>query len=1129
MNVYVIVAIILFFYLSLAWFAGAFLQLHGASLWILRSGLALIGLMAAGVFLWFHRRVQRQQTATPAQSAAAADEISILLRQVEQKLRVSKQNSLGSLPVVFILGELNSAKTSTVIHSGLEPELLAGHVIQDGDVAPTSTINVWYARNTVFIEVAGKLLSDAHLWMRLLRQTRPKQISAALGKGEQSPRAALICVECDGLSSAQSSAQKLGSRLKEMAQSLGAAFPVYVLFTKLDRLPHFADFVGNFTMQESAQIFGATVTKAKTDGVFAEEESHRLSKAFDQLVYSVAEKRSEYLSRETVAEKLPGVYEFPRELRKIRTQAVQLLVEMTRPTQLSTNPFLRGFYFSGVRPVVVNEAVSVAVPAKASVAGSGATRMFNFADATAAPPQNAPQRTVQSRKVPEWTFLPHLFTEIILRDRTAFASSNRSTKVDKLRRILMATAAVIFLFIASALVMSFFNNRALEQEAKRTGAFLASGALSPSDLPSVDQLRQLERLRAVTSTLNEYRNGAPLSYRFGLYAGDRIYSDVRRIYFQSFRRLLLEPTQARIISKLKQLPDISASSDDFIEPYNSLKAYLITRSFPDKSTPEFLGPALLSRWLGGQSLDSERVKLARAQFDFYSDELRRGVPITGIEEAEAVKHARGYLTSGGFENIYRRVLFVVGGNRPPINFNRLYQGSATYVINSYEVPSAFTKDGFKAMQEVIRNPEKFFQGEDWVLGEAASSGLSAGLRQQLQVRYTSDYVNHWRKFIKATSVVRYPSFQDAANKLQNLSGNTSFLLQLFTLAGQHTSVELSEIANEFQPLQLVAGRPEQLVSAANQPYAQGLQQLQQGATLLASTPPADPVASTAGMTAIGTAKAAVNQVLAPARIDNEIQAPVKALLLAPIFSVEELMRNRVPGSGPLCEAFRSLASKYPFNPTATLEASPEELRSFFQPASGTLWAYYDANYKNLLLRQGSDFVVGNSPVHIPPGFLAFLHRSAIITDALFPPGSQAAAPHLAFTLHQPLNNSIDRLNLEIQGKTLSGPGGSSQQFVWPGEGLQGVRLSVSYSGGNQFVFPAWPGAWGVFRFFQDARRFTPNGTGYELEWPLEYNGRPVTRQDGTPIIVRYELEGAAAQLFQKTFFQGLHCSTIGTR
>src|SRR5205807_3280594 len=55
------------------------------------------------------------------------------------------------------------------------------------------------------------------------------------------------------------------------------------------------------------------------------------------------------LDRENEPANVAGVYEFPRELGKLRKNLNQYLVELCKPSQLSANPYLRGFYFTGIR------------------------------------------------------------------------------------------------------------------------------------------------------------------------------------------------------------------------------------------------------------------------------------------------------------------------------------------------------------------------------------------------------------------------------------------------------------------------------------------------------------------------------------------------------------------------------------------------------------------------------------------------------------------------------------------------------------------------------------------------------------------------------------------------------------
>src|SRR5947208_454597 len=119
--------------------------------------------------------------------------------------------------------------------------------------------------------------------------------------------------------------------------------------------------VRGLNQEEASEVLGATLpVRSLATGVYAEEETRRLTKAFDELFYSLAEKRLDLLAREHESENLPAIYEFPRELRKVRNLLVQFLLAVARPSQLSVNPFLRGFYFSDVRPVVIEYVLAAA-------------------------------------------------------------------------------------------------------------------------------------------------------------------------------------------------------------------------------------------------------------------------------------------------------------------------------------------------------------------------------------------------------------------------------------------------------------------------------------------------------------------------------------------------------------------------------------------------------------------------------------------------------------------------------------------------------------------------------------------------------------------------------------------------
>jgi type VI secretion system protein ImpL len=450
-------------------------------------------------------------------------------------------------------------------------------VYQNGNVTPTRTANVWFSRRSLFVEAGGQLAADAAKWSKLIARLEPR--SPVMGKGEQAPRAALICFDCEVFTraaaqeAAVNSARALRARLGEISQAMGINLPVYVLFTKADRVPFFTEFFRNLTNDEAGQVLGVTLPMLgrRSEGVYGDEETARLTGNFERLFRSLADARPEFLARETDGGKLPATYEFPREFRKLRTTAVQFLVDLCRPSQLTVGPFLRGFYFTGVRPVLINESAPVA-PAAGEAAGygssSGATGIFHVGGRpqAAAP---APQPAGATRKVPQWVFLGHLFHHVLLADRGALGASGSSTKSSRGRRILLAVGAGLCLLLATAFTVSFFRNHGLESQVRDAAQGIASGESTGADLASLPSLQKLETLRQSMETLASYhRDGAPWSYRWGLYAGDDLYPEARRLYFARFKQLLFGQTQGNIQRFLTSLP--ATRGPEYSPTYNAL-------------------------------------------------------------------------------------------------------------------------------------------------------------------------------------------------------------------------------------------------------------------------------------------------------------------------------------------------------------------------------------------------------------------------------------------------------------------------------------------------------------------------------------------------------------------------------
>lgn len=1120
---------VLIFILSLvlAWMAGPVLHVQGTALLILRIVFVLLGVIAATIILVLHFRKQKREGST--KNVQGNTELETLLRDAEKKLASAQRTgakTLDSLPLLYMLGESNAAKTTTVLKSGLDPELLAGQIYRDQDIVATTVTNLWYTQQCVIVEAGDAVRRSPQLWGKLVRRTRPKAYRAAMGS--QAPiRAAVVCMSCEhflGTAATEAitaSARATNQMLRDLAQQLGTEVPVYVILTKLDRVPGFTEYVRNLTNDEVSQALGiATARSEASSGLYAEQATREVTNSLDQLIFSLGEFRLEMMSRENDQRNVDPVYEFPRELRKLRNNLTTYLVELARPSQLNANPYLRGFYFTGVRAHIVEQMVSAATQTpQAAPADAGATRMFSLQQMQAAAAPAAPQ--VVAQKVAQWAFLPRLFPVAILQDRSALSGTSNSGRTHTFRRIVFATVSVLLLIYLLGLVVSYGNNSKLEHEISSSASALPARTVPTTMLASTQELMSLDQLRQALVQLEGYQqNGPPLMYRWGIYHGNDLLEAARRIYFDRFQRLLLANTQGNIISTLAALPATPQAGADYTAAYNPLRAYLITTSNADKSTPEFLTPVLTQYWLNGKTPETDQQKqLAQQQFDFYANELRRGNPYSIAPAMPAVTHARTYLGSfGGYDRIYQNMLAAANKVNPPIDFNRAFPGSSSTVVEGHVVPGAFSRNGFTFMQDAIQHPDRYFSGEAWVLGDQAPPSLDrSNLTQQLAGRYLTDYQTEWRTYLRQAAVVKYSGLPDAGQKLQVLSNPSSPLLALIYTASHNTAVANPDISKEFQPTQALVPpeSADKLMSAGNTGYINSLVALQGAVSQVAQDPTAanNPAAVQPIIGAAVSAHGAVSQAAQAFNIDPQghVEQVVIALMQAPINSVEEAVRGQRPaqangGGKGFCSGFSALMTKFPFASSSTVEATPADVAAVFQPGSGSLWQFYDATLKPLLIPQGTTYVPApTAPIKLNPAFVHFFNQAAALSGTFYPAGS--TSPSLSFTAHILPSKGIQSVTLAVDAQRLSGAD-ISKQFTWSAQTAQQAQILANYGSGSLPL--QFNGTWAIFHLI-DKGKVEQAGPPVRLAYPLEIANTPIV-VDNTPLVVRIELSGPNAGL-----------------
>ena len=839
-------AVIFLIYEVLVWgFSLVFLA--DSSSILIGSVLTICGLTLLGVYVLVARlsaKANAPAAAPPAGPAPVApapppagappreesDAIAALIAEANGRLAQSPQlarerarSAITDFPTYIVFGSEASGKTSLFLASGLDLELLAGQAHRESTVVPTRLANIWFGGNSVVVEAAGQFFSgDPSRWGNFVGMFRPARGKSAMSKvfaaeARANVRAIIYC--CDvtaflGIPDAArqtAMAQRAQQHLREAAQILGADLPVYVVFTKADGITYFGDYFSRLTDAEDQQILGCTLpqaprSQAMSAEAYASAETARLTGTLNNLYVSLADKRLIFLERENDRRRKPAIYEFPRELRRIRASLVQFLVDVFRPNPLQPNPSLRGFYFTGTRKVAA--AGFASEQSRQSVTGlhkvGEVTRIFRPEDFRLEQESPGAGGGGREQLVTRWAFAGDLWRSILRAGQSAVAPVAVNRRQENLQRLIFGAIAGVSALALLLFAVSWVRNRSLLGDVQTAAA--ACEAVPPHTAPTLRHLQEIDQLREQLATLVDYdETRPPLSMRFGLYSGGRVIDAARHVYFTRFREYFLNDIVRRLEGGLSTLPAEQTEAHPYQAVYTDLKTYRTISHSPAEAScapDSAFSTSLLAIWRADRSLDAESEKLARANFDFYVDALKRKrIPeelMVSSKDQPVVKRGRDYLNAfKGIEPQYHRIIEQVNQEIPTtarlsdLTHNTKYR-SALRVAD--QVDSAFTAKGWERVQQLIETAAEGRTSDSCVLGTGLGSRLAAVLpgggadvKRQLREMYIREYMQRWTDFLGKASALPYSSCGDASEKLDLLKDNYSPMLAVVLLAAENTT------------------------------------------------------------------------------------------------------------------------------------------------------------------------------------------------------------------------------------------------------------------------------------------------------------------------------------------------------
>ena len=1101
------------------------LGLSGPLYYGLLGLLGVLGLVLAGSVYWFASKVMKGRAAPPV--TPEADELSGLIANARRRLESaeSTKSPFSELPLLLILGPPGSAKSSLVVESELQAELLAGNAPGGGTPDPTRTANIWYTDRTIYLEAAHSVTSDDDLWRLLLEAIRPRRLRASFTSQGQAARAVVICLparaflngsERDAL---QRLAQELRTRLFEMADELGTQLPVYVVLTKMDEVPHFEDFVRNFTDEEAQRVLGTTLPYLDLSEAanYVAGQTARAASALEAIFRSLALKRLRFLGRETVAQRAASAYEFPREFKKLQNPIVRFVVELVRPSQLDVSPFLRGIYFVGRRTVEVRAAPQAVERAPDPGSSFGATRIFSAADLSAPPPapSTAPGRGLQ------WVFLPRILRDVVLRDRSVLELTTGGSKVTKLRRLVFTGALALIGIVGLQSTWSFFSNRSL---AARVQADIATLGQLPQGQPTVGALAALDSVRLRVEELADREERRPLLRQIlhvGLYRGSQLYATLRPAYFRAFEGSLYGVARDSLVSVLAGLPRAPDETTDYLSTYNRLRSYLILTDTAQASTEEFLAPQLLQHTPG---LGSEEARtLAEAQYLFFARELQRENPFprTTVDEA-LVTSTRQFLgQAGGFAPFYARMVGLAGaGNRD------LPAQSLNGLMLADPVRAAFTSSGRQFVEQWLGQPaDSIVQTEEWVVGTEIDVPEPAEVVDSLGARYSREYVAAWRRHVLSAAVVPFgSSARQAADRIDELVTSPGSLGEYTMIVGINQTADA--LNTEFQPIgafwqtdtlginQAAGPSPEAdaylsaldalgnqlgvLADALNSNDPAGVSEQAQGVRDRAATArtAARDLSSNFGRV---PEYAALRQV-----VTNLINYPIDRAetIAGGAVRIAEVSPLREQGD-QFCTAFAGeVGDKFPFASAADApSASLDEIGRVFRRDDGRVWNLGRFLEDNGYAQRAADLYEPSPGSPINSRFLDFLGSARRFSRGLYPEGS--SSPLVQFSV-QPVRHPNATLYFQFEGRRVecSASSCNPDRFDWRGGPGDLAQLEVVV--GSRSVSYPFSGTWGLFRLF---RMFSGWGSEqtHQLSWPVVDEGGVPVEVGGQQVVIRMDV------------------------
>lgn len=751
---------------------------------------------------------------------------------------------LDVLPWYMMLGTEEAGKTSAILASGQNFPLPEQLNLVGKPAKQTRNCECWFANDAIYIDTAGKYVSEAekHLgeWKAMLKALKKYRPVKALN----GVVVAFSAADVMGRNKAElfELAATLRARIEDLRQTLGVRFPVYVVVTKLDQLPGFAEYFRILTEQEREQVWGVTFPygDARTEPC---SDIHSQIKAELQLLEErierdmIVRQQEEYDNRDR-----KKMYALPQDVRLLAgmvSEVVNNIFFSSRYDETQSYTQLRGLYFvSSLQPVDFSVLNNETIMRKWSNYVDHMTPTVS-ASLTAVPGDR--DFLINDVSYGRHYFLKQLFSEVIVKDLDLARHNLANESKYRLQRFLGHTLCIVTTFI---LLNGFYHSYQLNN------AFLDTVQTKVAALDtevkrfvSTSNHNLLPRLLMLSQYLPEYGNldifDPTLEWRYGLYTGTEVMTASDSLYQFFLQRLLLPQIEQQTTQALQQAIDNGNTGQIF----NQLKLYLQVFA-QGKMDREYMIDSITHLWETSgklQAYEERRIFVSHLTNLLASPDWRRYGQ--GVDDG-LVKYARTLIEREDVASrLYERIKTSLAPDVPAdLTLNAMTKSRSGELFTMDDatgetvIPGLFTRAGYYELFKKKMDPGlMLLEREDaWVLGKGSSNGeggarpkinvtgegaLVNPVQQQILALYLDEYTRHWQAFlgnIRIKTDVMPLEYGDAGvigdvYMLKTLSATDSPLVNLLqraveetTLVGKDDRSLLDNVRNKGRILNAVA-------------------------------------------------------------------------------------------------------------------------------------------------------------------------------------------------------------------------------------------------------------------------------------------------------------------------------------